>query len=103
MRDVVDTVAARGYFPKATPERVWQRRLEKMAPRKPFQQYQNLRSGNEYILHYHPIDDGGWVTLCEDVTERHRMERELRQQFERFDQAISHMRTACACSVRTSG
>jgi len=37
------------------------------------------------------MNDGGWVTLCEDVTERHRMERELRQQFERFDQAISHM------------
>jgi diguanylate cyclase (GGDEF)-like protein/PAS domain S-box-containing protein len=91
MRDVIHHVAARGYFPRATPERVWQRRLEKMAPRKPFQQYQNLRSGNEYILHYHPMDDGGWVTLCEDVTERHRMERELRQQFERFDQAISHM------------
>ena len=91
MRDVIDHVAARGYFPKASPERVWQRRLEKMAPRKPFQQYQNLSSGNEYILHYHPMNDGGWVTLCEDVTERHRMERELRQQFERFDQAISHM------------
>jgi diguanylate cyclase (GGDEF)-like protein/PAS domain S-box-containing protein len=91
MRDVIDHVAKRGYFPNATPERVWARRMEKMAPRKPFQQYQNLRSGNEYILHYHPMQDGGWVTLCEDVTERHRMERELRLQFERFDQAISHM------------
>ena len=91
MRDVIDYVAGRGYFPKASPERVWQRRLEKMAPRKPFQQYQNLSNGHEYILHYHPMDDGGWVTLCEDVTERHRMERELRLQFERFDQAISHM------------
>ena len=78
-------------FPMRRRERVWQRRLEKMAPRKPFQQYQNLRSGNEYILHYHPMQDGGWVTLCEDVTERHRMERELRLQFERFDQAINHM------------
>ena len=37
------------------------------------------------------MDDGGWVTLCEDVTERHRMERELRLQYERFDQAINHM------------
>jgi hypothetical protein len=57
MRDVIDHVAERGYFPKASPERVWQRRLEKMAPRKPFQQYQKLRSGNEYILHYHPMND----------------------------------------------
>ncbi len=35
--------------------------------------------------------DGGWVTLCEDVTERHRMEHELRLQYERFDQAVNHM------------
>ena len=35
--------------------------------------------------------DGGWVTLCEDVTERHRMERELHRQYERFDQAVNHM------------
>jgi diguanylate cyclase (GGDEF)-like protein len=91
MREVIDHVARRGYFPSASPEQVWQRRLEKMAPRKPFQQYQNLRSGNEYILHYHPMADGGWVTLCEDVTERHRMERELRRQYERFDQAVNHM------------
>ena len=57
MRDVIDHVAARGYFRNATPERVWQRRLEKMAPRKPFQQYQNLRNGHEYILHYHPMEE----------------------------------------------
>jgi diguanylate cyclase (GGDEF)-like protein len=91
MRDIIEYVAKRGYFPNASPEQVWQRRLAKMAPRKPFQQYQNLRSGNEYILHYHPMADGGWVTLCEDVTERHRMERELRLQYERFDQAMNHM------------
>jgi len=91
MRDVIEYVAKRGYFPNSTPQKVWEHRLRKMELRKPFQQYQNLRSGNEYILHYHPMDDGGWVTLCEDVTERHRMQRELRLQYERFDQAINHM------------
>src|SRR5262249_25040813 len=90
MRDVIEHVASLGYFPSATPERVWKRRLEKMAARKPFKQYQSLRGGKECILHYHPMADGGWVTLCEDVTERHRMERELRQQYERFDQAVNH-------------
>jgi diguanylate cyclase (GGDEF)-like protein len=91
MREVIDIVAARGYFPDATPERVWRRRLEKMAPGKPFRQRQSLRNGRDYVLHYHPMADGGWVTLCEDVTERHRMERELRLQYERFDQAVNHM------------
>ena len=90
LREMMHKVADSQHFPDAEPERVWQRRLEKMAPRKPFQQYQKLRSGNEYILHYHPTEDGGWVTLCEDVTERHRMERELHLQYERFDQAVNH-------------
>ncbi|MBV8840409.1 MAG: PAS-domain containing protein, partial [Alphaproteobacteria bacterium] len=91
MRDVIDHVTARGFFPEATAQRIWERRMEKMASRKPFQQYQRLHGNKEFILHYHPMDDGGWVTLCEDVTERFRMERELRVQYERFDQALSHM------------
>ena len=91
MRDVIEHVAQRGYFRNSSPERVWQYRLDKMAPRKPFQQHITLSNGTEYILHYHPMQDGGWVTLCEDVTERHRMQHELRVQYERFDQAMSHM------------
>jgi diguanylate cyclase (GGDEF)-like protein/PAS domain S-box-containing protein len=91
IRDVIEHVAQRGFFPQATSQRVWERRLEKMAARKPFQQYQRLHGSKEFILHYHPTADGGWVTLCEDVTERFRMERELRLQYERFDQAISNM------------
>jgi diguanylate cyclase (GGDEF)-like protein/PAS domain S-box-containing protein len=91
IRDLIEHGAQRGFFPKTAVERIWQRRLEKMAARKPYQQYQNLNTGREYILHYHPMDDGGWVTLCEDVTERFRMERELRLQHDRFDQAVNHM------------
>ncbi|MEA2930887.1 MAG: hypothetical protein QOG38_3315, partial [Hyphomicrobiales bacterium] len=90
MRDVIEYGATHGYF-DAEPERVWQRRLERMAAREPFQQRQQLRNGRSYVLHYHPMAEGGWVTLCEDVTERKRMEETLRLQFERFDQALSHM------------
>ena len=91
MRDVIEHVGQRGYFRNSTPERVWQYRLRKMAARKPFQQYMTLSNGTEYVLHYHPMQDGGWVTLCEDVTERLHMERELRLQYDRFDQAVNHM------------
>src|SRR5947209_11436016 len=91
MRDVIEHAARNGFFARAPAEIVWQRRLEKMRPGKPFQQDLNLQNGRNYILHYHPMADGGWVTLCEDVTERHRMERELRLQNERFDQAINNM------------
>ena len=90
MRDVIGYAAAHGYF-DADPERVWQRRLERMAARKPFQQRQQLKNGRSYVLHYHPMAEGGWVTLCEDVTDRKHMEEALRLQFERFDQALSHM------------
>jgi diguanylate cyclase (GGDEF)-like protein/PAS domain S-box-containing protein len=90
MRDVIEYGATRGFF-DADPERVWQRRLERMAAGEPFQQRQQLKSGRSYVLHYHPMAEGGWVTLCEDVTERKRMEGQLRLQFERFDQALSHM------------
>ncbi len=91
MREIIEVVGARGYYVGATPEQVWQNRLAKMAPGKPFRQRQRLRNGREFVLHYHPMPDGGWVTLCEDITERNRMQRELREQYERFDQAINHM------------
>jgi len=91
MRDVIEHAAQRGFFPRAPAEKVWQRRLESMKPGKPFRQVLNLANGRNFVLHYHPMADGGWVTLCEDVTERHRMERELHQQYERFDQAVNHM------------
>ncbi len=91
MRDVVHHVAGRGYFPSASPEQVWARRLERMAHGKPFRQRQNLSNGRSYTLHYHPIADGGWVTLCEDVTERQRMESDLREQNLLFDAALDNM------------
>ena len=91
MQEAIGVVAARGDFADATPERVWQHQLEMMAPGKPFRQRQSLRNGRDYVLHCHPMADGGWVTLCEETTERHRMERELHLQYERFDRAVNHM------------
>src|SRR2546421_1058927 len=91
MRDIIEHAGQRGFFPRAPAEKVWQRRMTLMRPGKPFRQELNLANGRNYVLHYHPMADGGWVTLCEDVTDRHRMERELRLQYERFDRAINHM------------
>jgi diguanylate cyclase (GGDEF)-like protein/PAS domain S-box-containing protein len=91
MPDLVEYAAQRGYFPRATGAEAWQRLLDLMKPGKPYQSALKLRNGRHYVLHSHPMSDGGWVTLCEDVTERTRMERELRLQYERFDQAVNHM------------
>jgi diguanylate cyclase (GGDEF)-like protein/PAS domain S-box-containing protein len=90
MREVIEQAAKRGFFRKTTPDAVWQRLLDMMAAGKPYQLSQRLH-GREFVIHSHPTQDGGWVTLCEDVTERKRMEEELRLQFERFDQALNHM------------
>jgi diguanylate cyclase (GGDEF)-like protein/PAS domain S-box-containing protein len=90
MRDLFAYGARHGYF-DADLDTVWRHRLERMAARKPFQQRMRLSGGYRYLLHYHPMDDGGWVTLCEDVTERDRMQHELMLQYARFDQAINHM------------
>ncbi|MGB9368038.1 MAG: PAS-domain containing protein [Xanthobacteraceae bacterium] len=91
MPDIVEYAAQRGYFPRATGAEAWQRLLDMMKPGKPYQSTLKLRNGRHYVLHSHPMSDGGWVTLCEDVTERHRMEHELHLQYERFDQAVNHM------------
>ena len=90
MRDVIVAAGKNGFFRNSTPEAVWQRLVDKMAAGQPYQLNQRMH-GREYVIHSHPMQDGGWVTLCEDVTDRKRMEEELRLQFERFDQALSHM------------
>src|ERR1041385_8292469 len=60
MRDVIEHAAQRGFFARAPAAKVWELRLEKMRPGKPFQQDLNLQNGHNYILHYHPMADGGW-------------------------------------------
>ena len=90
MREVIEAAARLGFFRKATADVVWQRLVDRMAPGKPYQLSQRIH-GREFVIHSHPMQDGGWVTLCEDVTDRKRMEETLRLQFERFDHAVNHM------------
>jgi len=90
MREVIEHAAKIGFFRNATPDVVWQRLVDKMAPGEPYQLNQRLH-GREYVIHSHPMQDGGWVTLCEDVTDRKRMEEELREQNMLFDTALENM------------
>jgi len=91
MRTVLEHSADRGNMAHASVDAVFRRRLERMAARKPFSQRQQLPSGATIALEFRPLPEGGWVTLYEDVTERQRIEYELRLQIERFDQAIGNM------------
>ncbi len=91
IRDVIAHTVETGVFGDVSADDIWQRRLTRMAERKPFTSRWPMNDGRTYALHYTPMPDGGWVTLCEDVSHRYAMERALRVQIERFDQAISHM------------
>ena len=92
MRDVVAHSIARGnYGPETKAEDIWRRRMELMAKGEPFEQRRTFADGRTIELHYRPMANGGWITLSEDISYRQRMEAELRLQFERFDQAVSHM------------
>jgi diguanylate cyclase (GGDEF)-like protein len=64
-----------------------------------------LQDGRILVIHHRPIGDGGWVSTHDDVTERHRLHSELKDQYEivkgqqeqlrlsnvQFDAAINNM------------
>lgn len=91
IRDVIAHAVGQGIFGEERFEDIWKRRNGRIAERKPFSTRRPMTDGRTYALHYTPMPDGGWVTLCEDVSHRYAMERALRVQIERFDQAVSHM------------
>jgi len=60
-------------------------------PGQPTESIQQLSDGRSVFLSQQPMDDGGWVSTHEDITERRRMEEELRTQNLRFDTALNNM------------
>src|SRR5581483_4112784 len=62
-----------------------------LAGRKPFRVEQILPSGVVMTLDIRPLPDGGWITVCDDVTHRARLEKALRVQTERIEHAFAHM------------
>ena len=50
-----------------------------------------LTDGRVFAIHHRPMPDGGWVATHEDITERQRNERALREQRERLDVALNNM------------
>ncbi len=62
-----------------------------VARRQPGQYEETLSTGRIVAISYRPLDDGGWVSIYEDVTERRLGEQALREQHRRFDAALSNM------------
>ena len=58
----------------------------------------NMLNGQIIYMNHHPMDDGGWMTIHEDITEQHKSQEiikhrsnELLQQNMRFDAAVNNM------------
>src|SRR5262249_42220653 len=89
--DVLHHSAARGNLPGTQVEEYYRKRLDMMARGAPFRVLRQMPNSRAYSISFRPIQDGGWIIMVEDVSERQRQEYELRVRFERYDQAINHM------------
>ncbi|MGH6777343.1 MAG: PAS-domain containing protein [Bradyrhizobium sp.] len=90
-RQVLEHSTAQGNFAAELIEQRWQRRLLLLASGKPFSIEQELPTGTVMTLAVRPLPGGGWLTVCDDITPRARLEKALRVQTERIEHAVTHM------------
>ena len=89
--EVLTHSASLGNFPPETLDGLICQRHALLAAREPFSIEQILPSGVVMTLDIRPLPDGGWITVCDDVTHRTKLERALRLQTERIGHAFAHM------------
>ena len=90
-RDVLAHSAARGNIPQGELDALYAKRVALIAAGEPFRTEQTLSSGLVMALEMKPFPGGGWMTICDDVTRRARLETELRLQTERSQHALANM------------
>lgn len=90
-RDVLAHSAARGNIPASELDALYASRIALITAGKPFQTRQTLASGLVITLELKPLPDGGWMTICDDVSRLARLETELQLQTERSQHALAHM------------
>jgi diguanylate cyclase (GGDEF)-like protein len=89
--DVLTHSALLGNFPPEELDALICQRHALLAARAPFRVEQILPSGVVMTLDIRPLPDGGWITICDDVTHRAKLEKALRVQTERIEHAFAHM------------
>ncbi|OAF17236.1 PAS-domain containing protein [Bradyrhizobium neotropicale] len=90
-REVLAHSATRGNFPESELDALYASRIAQIAAGEPFRTEQRLSSGLVMALDLKPLPGGGWMTICDDVTRRARLEAELRVQTERSQHALANM------------
>jgi diguanylate cyclase (GGDEF)-like protein len=90
-REVLAHSASRGNFSPDTVDQLVGERLALLAKGQPFSTEQLMPSGLIMTLEVRPLPDGGWITVCDDVTGRAKLETALALQTERIEHAVRHM------------
>ncbi|MBC9878783.1 EAL domain-containing protein [Bradyrhizobium sp. INPA01-394B] len=90
-RDVLAHSVERGNIPASELDALYASRIALITAGKPFQTRQTLASGLVITLELKPLPDGGWMTICDDVSRLARLEAELQLQTERSQHAVAHM------------
>lgn len=90
-RDVLAHSMARGNIPANELDALYAARIALIAAGRPFHTRQTLASGLVITLELKPLPDGGWMTICDDVSRLARLETELQLQTERSQHALAHM------------
>jgi PAS domain-containing protein len=76
---------------RGTVERLVRERLASVEAGTPFRTEQLMPSGLVMTLEVRPVPGGGWVTVCDDITGRSKLESALRLQTERIEHAVRHI------------
>ncbi|MES1149811.1 MAG: PAS-domain containing protein, partial [Bradyrhizobium guangdongense] len=90
-RDVLAHSASLGNFPVSEVDNLYRERTEQVTAGKPFRIEQRLSNGMVLALDLKPLPEGGWMTICDDVTRLARLETQLRLQTERSQHALANM------------
>ena len=90
-RRLMEHSAARGNFPPDRVEPLCRERFALVAAGKPFSAQQEMPNGILMTLDIRPLPDGAWITVCDDITRRAKLETALQVQTDRIERAVAHM------------
>jgi diguanylate cyclase (GGDEF)-like protein/PAS domain S-box-containing protein len=90
-RQLMEHSAARGNFAPERVEPICRERLALVAAGKPFSTQQEMPSGIIMTLDIRPLPGGAWISVCDDITRRAKLETALQIQTDRIERAVAHM------------
>lgn len=84
LREIIEHRIASGLYAGATPEEYINERFDWVTKGEPGSKTQTLNDGRTLQISHQPMEDGGWVTIHEDITARKEAERALVEREQQF-------------------